>query len=235
MAERFQYKVLVPVVVALCVVLTVVGFLRGWLGRTRSVGGSQSPTGENTVVHDDARGAIAAVAQHLALSQPLSPTAPQHQRDEEDEFSSQLSQTKTASREGAQERKQAGRAARATSPFVEQKLVVDDLAVKETQRGPVATFRFKSATSDPTGPVTIVAFLPPGSEAQILDLSPRAGSVFSEIDKRVSDNGWFAAFRGVPQAMTDFSFQLSVSEPAVATIKGNLGIEPFQIDLGSLK
>jgi hypothetical protein len=230
MALRFNYKVLVLLAIVLGAGLLLLCLTQGRFSRTSLVRGSEEPTGENGAMPDGRGEAIAAAARPQALLPSARPVLSDRQSDDEDESPGQSS-AKTTAHKGAQGGKETEGSPRATKPITKPQLVVSNPMVKETGRGPVATFQFSRTTTDPIGPVIIVAFLSPGSEAKILDLSPAGSTNYSEIDKRISENGWFAAFRGTPQDQTDLSFRLSVSQPATAMIKGNCGIQPFKIDL----
>jgi len=235
MVQRSYYKVLIVVAFALGVVLTVMCLTLGSFSFTGPMGDSREPSADNNVFQNDGREAIAVATAHQALEPLSSGTAldrgsareakPSVQPLDEDAL---LEET---AHKGNQGGKETERASRATRPIAQPKLVAGNTTVEETERGPVASFQFRPTTTDPLGPVIVVAFLPPSSDAKILDLSPTRGTAYSKIDKRISENGWFAAFQGTPQDMTDLSFHLSVSKPVVATIKGNCGIEPFEIDL----
>lgn len=236
MTRRFYCKVLILLAIAMGVALAITHFANSRSSRTGLVREGRQPTGGNNAFHDDRREAVA-LTRHQAILPSARSAAADLQSNDEDESLGQsaagVGPIKPASQEVAGEEMETEKAPRATRPTPKPKLAAGHTTVKETPRGPVATFQFSPTTTDPVGPVTIVAFLPPGSDAKILDLSPTQGTAYSEIDKRISENGWFAAFQGTPQEVTNLSFHLSVSKAAIALIKGNCGIEPFKIDLGS--
>jgi len=230
MARRFYYMVCILVGIAIGAVLGAIRPTQGDPDRTGVIANPRGPTGENNEVQEDGAQAIAGTARHQALSHFSRPAAPVRQSDVEDDSLDQSSVRAALMETAAHKGTRSGKKT-ATKPVAKLKLAASNTTVKETKHGPVATFRFSPTTTDPLGPLMIVAFLPPGSDAKILDLSPTKGATYSRIDKRISENGWFAAFQGTPQDMTNLSFNLSVSQPAIATIKGNRGIEPFNIDL----
>jgi hypothetical protein len=253
MTRRFHYRALILVAIATGVVLIVVGLTHYRFGRDRRATDNRAlagetkaaadehrddrrvVTGDTNAVSDDfaMRAAIAELERRQALAPAPSPTVPGRLSDDEDEDLAQSSDedlvaTLPQTRAGGGDKTASVRPVLQTATA--QKFVLGETTIEQTARGPVATIQFRAVTTEPVGPVTVVAFLPPGSDARIIDFAPAGSAAYSEADTRRSENGWFVAFQGTAQGTTDLSFRLSVSQPVTATIKGNLGVEPFEIN-----
>lgn len=95
-----------------------------------------------------------------------------------------------------------------------------------------ATVGFSATQTDPLGIVAVVVRLPRAGESRILDLDSAGSMQFSEVVKRVSEDGKFAVYQGNALAAGTVEFALSVSEPAVADVKGTTGIGAFDLEIG---
>jgi len=114
------------------------------------------------------------------------------------------------------------------------------LQFEGTQVAPVAgglqaTMRFSPTQEDPPGIVAVVVRLPRDSETRILDLNAAGSMQFSDITKRVSEDGKFAVFQGTAQDAASFEFALSVSGSTVADVRGTAGVGPFDLEIGPLE
>jgi hypothetical protein len=108
------------------------------------------------------------------------------------------------------------------------------LSLAGTHAAPVegglrATMRFNPTTTEPLGVVALVARLPRNSDARILDLNPAGSMNFSDVAKRVSEDGKFAFFQGTAASAEAIEFALSVSGAAVADVRGTCGIGPLDL------
>jgi hypothetical protein len=96
-----------------------------------------------------------------------------------------------------------------------------------------ATMAFTPTTTDPMGIVAVVVRLPRNTASRIIQFGPSAPAMFSDLVGRVSDDGKFAVFQGTAQKLESLELSLSVSEPALADVRGTCGIGPFKLDVKS--
>lgn len=100
--------------------------------------------------------------------------------------------------------------------------------------GLVAVMRFKQVRSGQPENLALVARLPPDAEAIILKLTPADSTMCSDVVERISENGKFAVFQGVPnEDAEDIAFSLLVSAPVTADVRGTHGIGMFQLKIGA--
>lgn len=236
MALRPSNRAFVLVIVSSAIVLIILGLGQEWLSGD---GTSDSPgVGDEIIVgHKDNRDGPVVVdrdGHDLPASSRRTPDrqgaerieAPIQPETDEDGPSENL-----ALRQAARSEQQTDDAALAAQSLEEPKLVVGTAKITGTSEGPVATIPLDLSGTQSIGQVVLVAFIPQKSDARILDLSPAERMPWSGVQKRISDDGRFAAFQGIPEGTDRLLFRLSVSEPVVVTIKGNCGIDPFEIEL----
>lgn len=104
-------------------------------------------------------------------------------------------------------------------------------AVSETSSGLVARLVFEPTTREPLDLVALVVRIPNSSNAQILEFSPTKEAKYANVKARVDQSGKFAIFQGTPTGLKTLNFNLSVSAPVTATVRGSKGIKPFEIDI----
>lgn len=227
MATHFHGRSFILGAIAAGVVLAITGLTQGWFTSGGTTRNNREAAGANKAVIGD--GSLAPPPHSKGPAQTLQGRRAVKSKVrslDEDALLEKNAEYQTSQRETKTEK-----ARTATKSVAKPKLVAGAPTVKGTDRGPVATIPFSPTTTEPIGQVWIVAFLPQGADAKILDLSPTSGTTYSTVDKQLSENGWFAAFQGTPQDATNLSFHLAVSKPVTATVKGNAGIAPFEIDL----
>ena len=104
-------------------------------------------------------------------------------------------------------------------------------SVSQTQAGLVARLAFQSTTSELPDLIALVVRIPGDSEAEILDFKAATEAAFSNVKIRVDESGTFAIFQGSPANLDALEFDLTVSAPVTATVRGSKGIKPFEIDI----
>ena len=104
-------------------------------------------------------------------------------------------------------------------------------SVSETASGLVARLVLEPTTQETPDLVALVVRIPNSSNAQILNFSPTKETAYSNVRARVDESGKFAIFQGTPTGLKTLEFNLSVSAPVTATVRGSKGIKPFEIDI----
>ena len=117
-------------------------------------------------------------------------------------------------------------------PVEEQEtLFLQPPTVSQTESGLVARLAFETALSEPPDLIALVIRVPGDSAAQILGLKPASGSAYTSQKVRVDASGKFAVFQGTPADFEALQFELIVSEPTKAMVRGSSGIKPFEIEI----
>jgi hypothetical protein len=111
-------------------------------------------------------------------------------------------------------------------------LQLDGTSVAPVSGGLQATMRFNPTITDPLGVIAVVVRLPRESTSRILELTPAQKEKFKDISQKVSDDGKFAIFHGTMDTAEAIDLTLSVSESAVADVRGTCGIGPFDLNVG---
>lgn len=106
-------------------------------------------------------------------------------------------------------------------------LLLQQPSIRQTPTGLVARLVFHPTLSEQLSLVALVVRLPGESEAKILSF--KAATAFSNVKTRVDESGKFAIFQGVPGDLKALEFDLTVSAPVTATVRGSKGIKPFEI------
>lgn len=114
------------------------------------------------------------------------------------------------------------------------KLVLVSNISKKTNKGYLATLFFICTKNEAIGMVAISAELPKSSTERITNIRktpPKSGSdIIFAAPKEISPDGHKAVYRYKPLTQ-EVSIDLEVSGPTLATIQGNMGISPFEIDI----
>ncbi len=104
-------------------------------------------------------------------------------------------------------------------------------SISQTATGLVTRLTFQSTLPSPPALIAIVVRLPGDSEAIIQSFSPVNKSAYTNVKARVDGSGKFAIFQGNPTALNALQFDLAISEPVTATVRGSKGIKAFEIDI----
>jgi hypothetical protein len=111
------------------------------------------------------------------------------------------------------------------------------LALAGTRVAPIegglrATMQFNPTTSEPLGIVAVVVRLPRNSESRIIGLEPADSAKYSDVSKRIAEDGKFAIFQGTLESVSSIELALSVSGEVTADVRGTCGIGPFDLSVG---
>lgn len=113
------------------------------------------------------------------------------------------------------------------------KLVLAGSSAKPTPEGITATLQFNPTTQEPMEELAIVIRLPRTSSARILSLEPTEPDNFVVVDKQITPRGNFAIYRGNIKSPKALSFNLALSGPETADVRGSCGIKPFLLEINS--
>jgi hypothetical protein len=103
--------------------------------------------------------------------------------------------------------------------------------VSQTEAGLVARLAFETTLSEPPDLIALVIRVPGESSARIVGLKPASESTYTNTKVRVDASGKFAVFQGTPADLKALQFELIVSEPTKALVRGSSGIKPFEIEI----
>jgi|GEM_PF-3097880 len=111
-------------------------------------------------------------------------------------------------------------------------LVLKDKTIQKTDKGFVLTLFFIPKKNEQPGMVTLAAALPVGSNSKIADFWPNSSEVFLAGDqsKQILEDGRLAHLTYKPLGIT-VRVDLTVTEPTKVRIVGNLGVEPFEVEI----
>jgi hypothetical protein len=104
-------------------------------------------------------------------------------------------------------------------------------SVSQTAEGLVAHFEFKSLTDELPDQITLVVRVPGNTEAKILKLTPVGTPEDSSIACVVNAQGKLAMIEGSSEALKTLAFELTVSAPVKARVRGSNGILDFELDI----
>jgi hypothetical protein len=108
-------------------------------------------------------------------------------------------------------------------------LILQTPEISQTVDGLSARISFESTLDVPPGLLALVVRLPNGSEAMIQGFKPVDKTAFADIKFRINESGKFAIFQGNPIHLNALEFDLTVSAPVKATVRGTEGIKPFEL------
>ena len=126
-----------------------------------------------------------------------------------------------------------------TAPKVEEPVAVLETlslqspTVTTSAAGLTARISFKPTTPDIPDLMALVVRLPNETEAVIVALEAVQEKSYSNVKSRIDGSGKFAVFQGLPADIEALQFNLTVSAPVTATVRGSKGIAPFEIDIVS--
>jgi hypothetical protein len=112
-------------------------------------------------------------------------------------------------------------------------LILQPPQISQTADGLSARISFESTLNEPPGLLALVVRLPSASEAMIQGFKPVDETAFTDIKFRINESGRFAIFQGNPIHLNALEFDLTVSAPVKATVRGTEGIKPFEIDIAA--
>jgi hypothetical protein len=118
-------------------------------------------------------------------------------------------------------------------PETEPSITVSEASAIPVADGVVATIKLHSASNAPMEEFAIVVRLPKTSDARILNLTPANPSNFTDASTQVQPNGKFAIFRGTSKTTGSTSFNLALSAPETADVRGTSGMKPFLLKVDS--
>jgi len=104
--------------------------------------------------------------------------------------------------------------------------------VRQVDGDLVASLSFVPTGTDKLDLVALVVRLPRDSGARILGLKQTGKNIFNNVKSRVDASGKFAIIQGTPTDLKALKFDLTVTAPVKATVRGSTGIKPFEIDIG---
>ena len=111
-------------------------------------------------------------------------------------------------------------------------LFLQDPEVRRTADGLVARFAFEPEDGAPLPDlITLVVRVPSDSESKILSLVPVAAATDSNLECVVNTKGNLAMIEGSSAELAALVFEVTVSEPVKATVRGSEGIKAFEMDI----
>lgn len=113
------------------------------------------------------------------------------------------------------------------------RLILAETSAKPVADGVVATIKFNSTSNAPTDQLALVVRLDKRSDTRILNLEPSDLSNYTGVSHRVSENGKFAIFMGTIKDARSISFNLALSGPDTADVRGSCGITPFLLEVNT--
>lgn len=97
-----------------------------------------------------------------------------------------------------------------------------------------ARFKFEPDGNTPLPEqLTLVVRIPVNTDARILSLKPVSIPAFSGVEFLVNAQGSLGMIEGSPTELEALEFELSVSAPVKATVRGSKGIKAFEMDITS--
>lgn len=119
------------------------------------------------------------------------------------------------------------------TPGIEPGIAISEASSRPVADGVVATMKFNSTSNAPMEEFALVVRLPKLSEARILNLEPADPSHFTDGSTQVQPNGKFAIFRGTGKITGSTAFNLALSAPETADVRGTGGMKPFLLKIDS--
>ena len=112
-------------------------------------------------------------------------------------------------------------------------LLLQEPTVQQTAAGLVVRFGFEPDGSELPGSITLVVRIPGDTEAKILSLKPVAKSSYANVECVLDPLGKLGMIEGSPSDLQGLSFELTVSAPVKALVRGSKGIKPFELDISA--
>jgi hypothetical protein len=113
-----------------------------------------------------------------------------------------------------------------------ESLLLQEPVVRQTTEGLIARFAFKPVgTEELPKQITLVVRVPANSSAKILSLVPVSTPSYSSVATVVNKEGKLGMVEGSPADLEALTYELTVSSPVKATVRGSKGIAPFEIDI----
>jgi len=114
----------------------------------------------------------------------------------------------------------------------QETLFLQKPTIAQTASGLTTRFGFTPAENIPLPEmITIVIRVPDSAESIIRSLKPVMQSSYSSIDFLVNPNGTLGMIEGSPADLKALEFELIVSGPTKATVRGSEGIIDFEMDI----
>ena len=108
-------------------------------------------------------------------------------------------------------------------------LIPQKPSVRKTEAGLAAVFGFESTLQQSPDLLALVVRLPNSSAAKIVGFGAAENSRYTDVRARIDESGKFAIFQGTPADLKALEFELEVSAPVTAVIRGSEGIHPFMV------
>jgi hypothetical protein len=119
----------------------------------------------------------------------------------------------------------------ASEPVEEMEtLFLQPPTVSQTEDGLVARFEFKPVAELPDQ-ITLVVRVPENAGAKILKLVPAQHSPDTDVVCIVNLSGTLGMIEGTPEDLKSLAFELTVSAPVKARVRGSEGILDFELDI----
>jgi hypothetical protein len=112
-----------------------------------------------------------------------------------------------------------------------ENLILQPPSVSQTEAGLTARLVLEPTDSGVPDLVALVVRLPGRSDSVITAFRPVDEAAYANVKSRIDESGRFAIFQGSPSGLDTLAFDLTVSAPVTATVRGTQGIKPFQIDI----
>jgi hypothetical protein len=110
-------------------------------------------------------------------------------------------------------------------------LALSSVSARQQDDRITATMVFKPTTTNAFGDVWVVVRLPRNSGVDVVDIAPGDSTQYTNVGKRVGEGGKFAIFQGRPMTVNSMKFDVSVSGPVTADIRGTCGIGRFNLEI----
>lgn len=134
----------------------------------------------------------------------------------------------------AMKQKLAARAATRKPVVPEEKetLTLQPPTVMQTDAGLAVHFAFKPTEgAELPSRITLVVRVPGTTDAKITSLKPTAKSNEPNVECVVNASGKLAMIEGAPSDLKSLSFELVVSAPVKAMVRGSKGIKDFELNI----
>lgn len=107
-------------------------------------------------------------------------------------------------------------------------------SLTQSDSGLTARFGFKADPGTPLPElVTLVIRVPESADAVIRSFKPAAESSYDNVEYVVNSKGTLGMIEGTPASLEALEFELTVSAPLKALVRGSDGIKPFELDISA--